>query len=62
MKFKQGDIYRNINENVLIYITEVNENNYKLEWTTPDGTKMVKWYNHEFIAMSINKKLMELVK
>ena len=62
MKFKQGDIYRNIQENVLVYITEVNENKYKLEWTTPDGKKVEKWYDHEFISMSVNKKLMELVK
>jgi hypothetical protein len=55
MIFRKGDIYKNTHSEVLIYITEVIDNKYKLEWTNPDGSKIEKWYEHQFLSMSLNK-------
>jgi hypothetical protein len=61
MIFRKGDIYKNTHSEGLVYITEVNNNKYKLEWTSPDGTKVEKWYIHEFLSMCVNKGFMKLV-
>jgi hypothetical protein len=55
MIFRKGDIYKNKHSEVLIYITEVIDNKYKLEWANPDGSKIEKWYEHQFLSMSLNK-------
>jgi hypothetical protein len=61
MIFRKGDIYKNSHSEVLVYITEVIDNKYKLEWTNTDGTKVEKWCIHEFLSMSVNKDFMKLV-
>ena len=61
MIFRKGDIYKNTHSEGLVYITEVKNNKYKLEWTSPDGTKVEKWYIHEFLSMSGNKGFMKFV-
>ena len=59
MIFRKGDIYKNTHSEGLVYITEVNNNKYKLEWTSPDGTKVEKWYIQEFLSMCVNKGFMK---